>query len=150
MSIHPTLRYPDPAAAITFLTEVLGLTAEFVSTGDDGAVQHAELSFGATPFPERAAPKAPGRHSFRGGPDHDPGVLMIGPRQGPDDPFDTGRAVLYLTVDDPDARHDRAVAAGAEIVQGLVDQPYGAREFAVRDPDGNIWSLGTYRPAVKP
>jgi uncharacterized glyoxalase superfamily protein PhnB len=131
MSIHPTLRYPDPAAAITYLTDVLGFVAEFVSTGDGGAVQHAELS-------------------FRGGPDHDPGVLMIGPRQGPDDPFDTGRAVTYLVVDDPDARHARAVAAGAEVVQELVDQPYGSREFAVRDPDGNIWSLGTYRPTVKP
>ena len=131
MSIHPTLRYPDPAGAITFLTDVLGFVAEFVATGDDGAVQHAELS-------------------FRGGPDHDPGLLMIGPRAGTDDPFDTGRAVTYLPVDDPDARHDRAVAAGADIVQGLVDQPYGSREFAVRDLDGNVWSLGTYRPAVKP
>src|SRR3954468_1365615 len=131
MTIPPTLRSPDPAAAITFLTEALGLTAEFVSTGDDGAVQHAELS-------------------FRGGPEHEAGVVMIGPRQGPDDPFDSGRAVLYLPVDDPDERHDRAVAAGAEVVQELVDQPYGSREFAVRDPDGNVWSLGTYRPAVKP
>src|SRR3954454_18792583 len=139
MRIHPTLRYSDPAAAATFLTEALGLTAEFGSTGDDGTVQHAELSVSATAFPEGAAPKAPGQHGFRGGPDHDPGVLMIGPRRGPDDPFDTGRAVLYLAVDDPDARHARAVAAGAEVVQALVDQPYGSREFAVRDPDGNIW-----------
>jgi uncharacterized glyoxalase superfamily protein PhnB len=131
MSIHPTLRYSDPTTAITFLTEALGFVTEFVSTGDDGGVQHGELS-------------------FRGGPDHDAGVLLIGSRQGPDDPFETGRAVTYLVVDDPDARHDRAVAAGAEVVQSLVDQPYGSREFAVRDPDGNIWSLGTYRPAVKP
>src|SRR3954466_15929836 len=106
MSIHPTLRYPDPAAAITFLTEALGLTAEFVSTGDDGAVQHAELS-------------------FRGGPEHEAGVVMIGPRQGPDDPFDSGRAVLYLPVDDPDERHDRAVAAGAGGAQGLAAHAHG-------------------------
>src|SRR3954453_20786212 len=131
MSIQPTLRYPDPAAAITFLTEALGLAAEFVSTRGDGAVQHAELS-------------------FRGGPEHEAGVGMIGPRQGPDDPFDSGRAVLYLPVDDPDERHARAVAAGPEVAQELVAQPYGSREFAVRDPDGNVWSLGTYRPTVKP
>jgi uncharacterized glyoxalase superfamily protein PhnB len=130
MSIHPTLRYPDPAAAITFLTDVLGFRAESVRTGDDGVVRHAELS-------------------FRGGPDHEPGLLLIGPRSGTGDPFDTGRAVTYLVVDDPDARHERAVAAGADIVQGLVEQPYGAREFAVRDPDGNVWSLGTHRPAVR-
>jgi uncharacterized glyoxalase superfamily protein PhnB len=35
-------------------------------------------------------------------------------------------------------------------VQELVDQPYGSREYAVRDPEGNIWSVGSYRPQVKP
>ncbi len=132
MSIHPTLRYPDPRAAITFLTDALGFVAEHVSTSDDGRVEHAELS-------------------FRGAADDIPGVVMLGPRRpGGSDPFDTGRAVTYLVVDDPDERHRRAVEAGAEVVHGPVDQPYGSREFAVRDPDGNIWSLGTYRPTVKP
>ncbi|MGH3692670.1 MAG: efflux RND transporter periplasmic adaptor subunit [Pseudonocardiaceae bacterium] len=41
---------------------------------------------------------------------------MLGTRGGTSDPFDTGRAVLYLAVDDIDAHHDCAVAAGAEIV----------------------------------
>ena len=31
----------------------------------------------------------------------------------------------------------------------LVDQPYGSREYAVTDPEGNVWSVGTYRPAVE-
>jgi uncharacterized glyoxalase superfamily protein PhnB len=131
MSIHPTLRYDDPPAAIAFLTDVLGFVAEHVATADDGTVGHAELS-------------------FRGDPDAPPGVLMLGSRRRPDDPFDTGRAVIYLVVDDPDERHGRAVAGGATVVQELVDQPYGSREFAVLDPEGNIWSLGTYRPQVKP
>ena len=30
----------------------------------------------------------------------------------------------------------------------LVDQDYGSREYAVRDPEGNIWCFGTYRPAA--
>lgn len=53
-----------------------------------------------------------------------------------------------MVVDGPDALHDRAVAAGAETVMGLVDQPYGSREFAARDGHGNVWSFGTYRPAA--
>jgi uncharacterized glyoxalase superfamily protein PhnB len=130
MSIHPTLRYDDPRAAIAFLTGALGFVEEHVSTTDDGAVGHAELS-------------------FRGSPDAPPGVLMLGTRR-PGDAFDTGRAVTYLVVDDPDERHARAVAAGATVLQELVDQPYGSREFAVADPEGNVWSLGTYRPQVKP
>jgi len=131
MTIHPTFRYDDPRAVITFLTDALGFVAEHVSTSDDGRVAHAELS-------------------FRGLPDDPPGVIMLGTRRGDADTYDTGRAVTYLVVDDPDDRYRRAVDAGAEVVHGLVDQPYGSREFAVRDPEGNIWSFGTYRPTVKP
>ena len=121
MSIYPTLRYDDAAAAIRFLTAALGL-AELAVHADDGVVQHAELA-------------------------HDDGVVMIGTRRG-GDTFDTGRAVLYIAVEDADAHHDRAVAAGAEVVMPLTDQPYGSREYAVRDPEGNVWSVGTYRPKV--
>jgi uncharacterized glyoxalase superfamily protein PhnB len=48
--------------------------------------------------------------------------------------------------DDPDALHQRAVAAGAPIVRELSDTDYGSREFAARDLEGNLWSFGTYRP----
>jgi uncharacterized glyoxalase superfamily protein PhnB len=128
MSIYVTLRYPDARAAIAFLTGTLGFAEQQVVASEDGTVEHAELSFGD-------------------------GVVMVGTRRDAQDPYDTGRAVVYLALDSAaavDAHHDRAVAAGAEVVQGLVDQPYGSREYAVRDPEGNIWSVGSYRPQVKP
>lgn len=128
VSIHATLRYDDALAAITFLTGTLGLVEQHVSTGDDGAVAHAQLSFGD-------------------------GVVMLGPRGAAPDTFDTGRAVVYLALDsaaEVDAHHARAVTAGADVVLELVDQPYGSREYAVRDPEGNVWSVGSYRPQVQP
>lgn len=39
-----------------------------------------------------------------------------------------------------------ARAAGAEILRELVDQPYGSREYAALDTEGNHWSFGTYDP----
>jgi uncharacterized glyoxalase superfamily protein PhnB len=30
----------------------------------------------------------------------------------------------------------------------LTDQDYGSREYAVEDPDGNVWVFGTYRPEL--
>lgn len=125
MSMHPTLRYDDPRAAIAHLTGTLGLRELTVATDDSGAVVHAELA-------------------WDDGSDTD--VVLLGPRARPADPFDTGRAVLYLTTDDPDTLHAKAIAAGATVVMGLTDQPYGSREFALSDPEGNIWSVGTYRP----
>ena len=76
---------------------------------------------------------------------HGRGMVMLGTRK-PGDRFETGRAVVYAIVDDPDAHHDRAKAAGATIVMELTDQPYGSREYAAEDPEGNVWSFGTYDP----
>jgi uncharacterized glyoxalase superfamily protein PhnB len=53
---------------------------------------------------------------------------------------------IYVAVDDPDAHHARAVAAGAEVTRELADQDYGSREYACKDPEGNEWFFGTYRP----
>jgi uncharacterized glyoxalase superfamily protein PhnB len=76
----------------------------------------------------------------------DDGAVLLGPvRDG--DPFATGRAVTYLVVADPDAHHARVVATGGTVTTALTDQPYGSREFAATDPDGNVWAFGTYRPA---
>ena len=55
---------------------------------------------------------------------------------------------VYVAVDDVDALHDTAKAAGAEIVMPPTDQDYGSRDFSARDPEGNVWAFGTYRPEL--
>lgn len=125
MSLHPTLRYDDPRAAIAFLTGTLGFRELHVYTDDADTVMHAELAW-----------------------DHgqESGIVLLGQRSDPPGEFDTGQAVIYLTTDDPDALYGKAVAAGTTVVQELVDQSYGSREFVVADPEGNRWCVGTYRP----
>ncbi|MFD6273209.1 VOC family protein, partial [Nocardia asteroides] len=54
-------------------------------------------------------------------------------------------ASLYLVTDQPDALHARAIAAGARLIRDLRDEDYGSRGFSVADPEGNLWSFGTYR-----
>jgi uncharacterized glyoxalase superfamily protein PhnB len=39
-------------------------------------------------------------------------------------------------------------ASGVEIAEGLTERSYGSREFICRDPEGNVWCFGTYRPAA--
>ncbi|MFB4282461.1 VOC family protein [Nonomuraea sp. MTCD27] len=53
---------------------------------------------------------------------------------------------IYVAVEDVDAHHAHARAAGASITMELVDQPYGSREYGCTDPEGNPWYFGTYRP----
>jgi uncharacterized glyoxalase superfamily protein PhnB len=118
--IIPTLRYEDAKRAIDFLERAFRLERRSVHENGDGTIGHAELTHGR-------------------------GMVMIGSaREG--DRFESGRAVIYVIVDDPDALHERAKAAGATIAMELTDQDYGSREFAAEDPEGNVWSFGTYDP----
>lgn len=57
-----------------------------------------------------------------------------------------GAAACYLVTDSPDALFEAAVAAGATVVQEMLDQDYGGRGGTVRDPEGNGWSFGSYQP----
>lgn len=125
MSIHPTFHYRDARAAMDFLERAFGFERKAVYDGDDGSVQHAELRLGD-------------------------GLIMLGDKA--DTPFakiapPPGSGSVYVAVDDVDALHERAKAAGAEIVIGPLDTDYGSRDFTARDPEGNLWSFGTYRPA---
>jgi catechol 2,3-dioxygenase-like lactoylglutathione lyase family enzyme len=45
---------------------------------------------------------------------------------------------VHFQTDDLDASFEKVRAAGAEIVQEPTDQPWGTRDFAVRDPSGNL------------
>ncbi|MFC5907046.1 VOC family protein [Streptacidiphilus monticola] len=47
------------------------------------------------------------------------------------------RGVIFRT-DDCDATFERIRAAGAEVIQEPMDQPYGVRDCAFRDPSGNL------------
>ena len=47
-------------------------------------------------------------------------------------------ASISLATNDVDGTFDRLQARGAEVVQEPVDQPYGVRDCAVRDPAGNL------------
>ena len=118
--ISPVLVYDNADAAIQFLIQAFGFTEKSRHPNPDGTVAHAELVYGG---------------SYIGLSDRIKGVQSL---------FDLGPCAIYVTVDDPDAHHAQAVAAGAEVVCPLTDQDYGSRDYAVRDPEGFVWSFGTY------
>jgi catechol 2,3-dioxygenase-like lactoylglutathione lyase family enzyme len=49
----------------------------------------------------------------------------------------------YLRVADADAVHAHWSAMGAPTIAVPEDQPYGVREFATEDLDGNLWRVGS-------
>ena len=48
---------------------------------------------------------------------------------------------VMVRVDDIDAHHARATAAGAQEVHAPETYPYGERQYTVRDPDGHTWTF---------
>jgi len=121
--VWPTLRARDARALIRFLVEGFGFE-ETAVYGEGDQVAHAELAW-----------------PLGGG-------IMLGSAPSTSDdnwPLQPGTFGAYVVTDEPDALCARAVAAGAVLTRELNDTDYGSREFAVRDPEGNLWSFGTYR-----
>jgi catechol 2,3-dioxygenase-like lactoylglutathione lyase family enzyme len=48
-----------------------------------------------------------------------------------------GDLALFIRVDNLDKTFESLRAAGSEVLQEPIDQPYGVRDAAVRDPSGN-------------
>jgi uncharacterized glyoxalase superfamily protein PhnB len=122
--VWPTLRARDARALIRFLVDAFGFE-ETAVYGEGDIVHHAELSW------------PPG------------GGIMLGsaaePRAEDSWPVQPGTFGAYVVTDDPDGLFARATGAGAEVLSDLHNTDYGSRDFAVRDPEGNRWSFGTYR-----
>jgi uncharacterized glyoxalase superfamily protein PhnB len=121
--IVPFMRYRDAPAAIERLERAFGFEKVVVYEGEGGTIAHAVLRFGTG------------------------AIQLSSPRGHENEPVEhpMGIGGLYLVVDDPDAAFVRAKEAGAEITRELGTDEIG-RGFSVRDPEGNNWSFGTYRP----
>ncbi len=128
-SVIPTLRYRDVKAAIKWLESAFGFLPHLVVPDENGAVTHAQLTCGN-------------------------GMIMLGAVR--DDAFgkltrqpsDAGGSTQspYIIVQDVDAHHARAVAAGAKIMSPVREEPYGGSAYSCCDPEGHLWNFGSYDP----
>jgi uncharacterized glyoxalase superfamily protein PhnB len=126
--IFPGMKYRDAPAAIDFLQRAFGFEPLLVVPGEEGSVVHSQLWAGD--FCISAATATAGDTLGRITPAQAGGVTQM----------------LYFVVDDVDAHYERAKAAGAEIVSPLEARDYGGKDYSCRDPEGHLWSFGTYRP----
>jgi len=128
--IIPALRYRNAAAAIDWLCQAFGFERKMVVPADGGRVAHAELTLGNGMI-------------MLGDVETEYGRIVAAPTRG--GPATQG---IYVVVEDADAHYARAKAAGAEIVLDIKTQDYGGRDYTARDPEGHVWTFGTYDPWV--
>jgi uncharacterized glyoxalase superfamily protein PhnB len=122
-----TLQAHNAPTLIDYYVEVFGFTV--AARYDDGdAVAHAQLTW-----------------------PHGSGGIMLGSYK-PDSAWcrEPGTAGGYVVAGDIDGLYERVLQHKAEVIRPLADTDYGAREFAVRDPEGNLWSFGDYAGEAPP
>jgi len=137
--IVPMIAYEDAAAAIRRGTEAFGFREREGQryTAEDGTVTHAELERDgavvmlATPNADYQGPR---RHR----------ETCEAARRWQDNPWVIDG--LFVAVDDVDAHHAQAVAAGATVIRQLEEsEEAGMRLYTAEDPEGHRWMFGQPR-----
>jgi PhnB protein len=120
-SVAPLLAVRKGKKAIAFYKAAFGAVELFRTVSEDGAVA-ARMAIGQSEF--WLADEAPANRNFS--------------------PASLGGSTvrMVLVVDNPDEVFARAVAAGAESLFQVVDQPYGWRIGRLVDPFGHHWEIG--------
>ena len=116
-AVTPYLVVKDVKALMEFLTRAFGATVHCKLEMPGGNIGHADMV-------------VYGSHIMMGqAGDHHPPVP----------------AMLYLYVEDADAVHAQALAAGGTLDSPVKDQFYGDRGGSVKDSNGNIWWISTHK-----
>jgi MerR family transcriptional regulator, thiopeptide resistance regulator len=118
----PLLVYRDILAAHDFLVNVLGFESGGVHYDAEGRAVHGEVRVGTTTL-----------WLHRVTEEHELGSPVSGVRG----------SGMVVFVDDVDTHFERVRAAGIRTDDEPRDQPYGQREYGVRDPEGHRWWFAT-------
>ncbi|GAB3554226.1 catechol 2,3-dioxygenase-like lactoylglutathione lyase family enzyme [Actinopolyspora lacussalsi] len=127
LTIHSSfLPHEDPEASLAFYRDVLG----FEVRNDVGNGRMRWITVSPAGQPGTSVVLAP--------PVAEPGVTDEERRVITEMMAKGTYAMLLLATDDLDATFGRLRLGDSEIVQEPVEQPYGVRDCAVRDPAGNL------------
>jgi catechol 2,3-dioxygenase-like lactoylglutathione lyase family enzyme len=127
ITIHTTvLPHDQPEASLTFYRDILG----FEVRSDVGTGAMRWIAVGPTGQPGTSILLAP--------PAADPGVTDVERRTITEMMAKGTYGWIMLATPDLDGVFDKVQAAGAEVVQEPIEQPYGVRDCAFRDPAGNL------------
>lgn len=127
--ISQALYYVEAAKAIDFICDAFGFEVRIRVEGENGRIEHSELVYGE-------------------------GLVMVGDVAGREDRYPYRRCPsqvggintqsIMVYVDDVEAHHTRAVAAGAKVCSELATVDYGEdywsdRGYECEDPGGHHW-----------
>jgi predicted enzyme related to lactoylglutathione lyase len=126
ITIHTTfLPHDDPEESLAFYRDILG----FEVRTDVGSGRMRWITVGPSSQPDTSILLAP--------PAADPGITDDERRTIVEMMAKGTYGWILLATKDLDETFEQLQAKGAEVVQEPIDQPYGVRDCAFRDPAGN-------------
>lgn len=134
-TVIPGMRYRDALKMIEWLEKAFGFQKQAVYMAGETAVAHAQMTFGNGMIMLSSVDNGSKASEFMTQPD------QVGNRE-------TQSACLIVS--DCDAIYKTAKAAGARMLFDLSEMDYGGKAFTCADPEGHIWSIGTYDPWEEP
>jgi len=127
ITIHTAvLPHTDPDASVAFYRDVLG----FEVRQDVGGGTMRWITVGPAGQPDVSILLSP--------PAVDPGITEDERRTVAEMMAKGTYGWILLATEDVDGTFEKVQASDAEVVQEPVDQPYGIRDCAFRDPAGNL------------
>lgn len=134
-NITPALQYKDAPAAIEWLCKVLGFEKQLVVPMADGKIVHAELTNGAGMIMLSSEnDTAYSRH-------------MINPQDI--DGKNTQSLLLYIPDDEIESHYRQALSHSVHMLVPLRSEKFGGQYYSLKDPEGHLWSIGSYDPYAK-
>jgi len=134
ITIHSTfLPHNDPDASLAFYRDTLGFEVR------------NEVGYNGMHWITVGHPDQPGTSIVLHPPAADPGITDDERRTIAEMMAKGTYAILTLATPDLDVTLATLEASGADIIQEPIDQPYGVRDCAVRDPAGNLIRINELR-----
>ena len=127
------LPHDDPDAALAFYRDMLG----FEVRNDVGYGGLRWITVGPIGQPDTSIVLSP--------PSASPGITDDERRTIAEMMAKGTYGILVLSTPDLDATFSELVASGADVVQEPIEQPYGIRDCAIRDPAGNLIRINERR-----
>jgi len=132
-TLTPSVVYDNPRRGIEWLTGVLGLRSKSLYEMPDGQIAFAELVWRT-------------------------GIVFVSGRPPSENPWSkVGIASIALVAENADVvrkAYEYACSKGADVVRPIHVArtpafPDGSTQFDLRDPEGNLWTLGTFQPGIE-
>jgi catechol 2,3-dioxygenase-like lactoylglutathione lyase family enzyme len=134
ISIHASfLPHDDPDASVAFYRDLLGFEVR------------NDVGYGGMRWITVGPPGQPGTSVVLEPPAADPGITDDERRTIVEMMAKGTYARIVLSTPDLDGAFERLQASGADVVQEPIEQPYGIRDCAFRDPAGNLIRMNEVR-----